>query len=139
VKPELNGGTLAEYLAFGYITGVETMYAGIQKLMPGHTLLVDEHGRLTTSSYWDLDVKADDGSQPRQYYVRRYREQLEECVSGHSMSDVPLGVSLSGGLDSSAIVALNTKIRREPIENFSVGYGEATYSELPYSGPSPSN
>jgi asparagine synthase (glutamine-hydrolysing) len=132
VKPEFNRGTLAEYLAFGYIAGAESMYAGIRKLMPGHTLALDECGQLSTSSYWDLDIKADDGSQPREHYVRRYREQLEECISSHLMSDVPLGVFLSGGLDSSAVAALTTRIRKEPIETFSVGYGEEAYSELPY-------
>jgi asparagine synthase (glutamine-hydrolysing) len=132
VKPEFNRGTLAEYLAFGYIAGAESMYAGIRKLMPGHILTLDGCGQLSTSSYWDLDIKADEGSQPREHYVRRYREQLEECVSSHLMSDVPLGVFLSGGLDSSAVAALTTRIRKEPIETFSVGYGEEAYSELPY-------
>ncbi|HVR27651.1 MAG TPA: asparagine synthase (glutamine-hydrolyzing), partial [Candidatus Polarisedimenticolia bacterium] len=132
VKPEFNVGGLAEYLAFGYLAGEESMYAGIRKLMPGHTLTVDERGNLATSPYWDLDVKVDDGSQPREHYVQRYREQLELCVASHLMSDVPLGVFLSGGLDSSAIAALTTKIRKEPIETFSVGYGEEAYSELPY-------
>ncbi|MGA8507746.1 MAG: asparagine synthase (glutamine-hydrolyzing) [Candidatus Sulfotelmatobacter sp.] len=132
VKPEFNRGTLAEYLAFGYIAGAESMYSGIRKLMPGHILKLDDGGQLSTSSFWDLDLKADDGSQPREHYVRRYREQLEECVSSHLMSDVPLGVFLSGGLDSSAVAALTTKIRKEPIETFSVGYGEQAYSELPY-------
>jgi asparagine synthase (glutamine-hydrolysing) len=132
VKREFNHGTLAEYLAFGYIAGEESMYTGIRKLRPGHSLTLDEFGQLQTSSYWDLDSKSDDGSQPREYYVRRYREQLEECVSSHLMSDVPLGVFLSGGLDSSAVAALTTKIRKEPIETFSVGYGEKAYSELPY-------
>jgi asparagine synthase (glutamine-hydrolysing) len=132
VKPEFNRGTTAEYLAFGYIAGAESMYAGIRKLLPGHVLTLDESGQLTTSSYWDLDVKADDGSRPREHYVRCYREQLEECVTSHLMSDVPLGVFLSGGLDSSAIAALTTKIRKESIETFSVGYGEEAYSELPY-------
>ena len=132
VKPEFNRGTLAEYLAFGYIAGDECMYAGFRKLMPGHILTLDESGQLATASYWDLDVQADDGSQSREHYVRRYREQLEECVSSHLMSDVPLGVFLSGGLDSSAIAALTTKIRKERIETFSVGYAEESYSELPY-------
>jgi asparagine synthase (glutamine-hydrolysing) len=131
-KPEFNLGGLAEYLAFGYLAGEESMYAGIRKLMPGHTLTVDEHCNLETSPYWDLDVKVDDVSQPREYYIQRYREQLEQCVASHLMSDVPLGVFLSGGLDSSAIAALTTKIRKEPIETFSVGYGEEAYSELPY-------
>ncbi|HWY20190.1 MAG TPA: asparagine synthase (glutamine-hydrolyzing) [Candidatus Acidoferrum sp.] len=132
VKREFNRGTLAEYLAFGYIAGEESMYAGIRKLMPGHTLTIDEGGQFENSLYWDLNVKADDGSRSREHYVGSYREQLEECVSSHLMSDVPLGVFLSGGLDSSAVAALTTKIRKEPIETFSVGYGEEAYSELPF-------
>src|SRR5207302_3097696 len=132
VNAEFNRGTLAEYLAFGYIPEAETMYAGIKKLLPGHTLELGESGELKITQYWDLTVQADDGSQPRQHYVDRYRGRLEECVSGHLMSDVPLGVFLSGGLDSSAVAALTTKIRREPIETFAVGYGEEAFSELPF-------
>ena len=132
VQPEFNRGVLAEYLAFGYITGAQTMYAGIRKLLPGHILTLDEEGQLETSPYWDLDVIVDGGDRPSEYYVSRYRGLLEECVSSHLMSDVPLGVFLSGGLDSSAVAALTTKIRKEPIETFSVGYGEQAYSELPY-------
>src|SRR6266581_6013615 len=132
VKPEFNRSTLAEYLAFGYIAGAESMYAGVRKLLPGHTLTLEERGQLQISSYWDLDVRSDDESRPREHYVRRYRELLEACVFTHLMSDVPLGVFLSGGLDSSAVAALTTKIRKEPIETFSVGYGEEAYSELPY-------
>ena len=132
VKPQFNRSTLAEYLAFGYIAGAASMYAGIQKLLPGHILTIDAQGQLSTSSYWDLNVDVDDGRQARAHYVRRYREELEHCVASHLMSDVPLGVFLSGGLDSSAIAALTTKIRKEPIETFAVGYGEEDYSELPY-------
>jgi asparagine synthase (glutamine-hydrolysing) len=132
VRPEFNRGTLAEYLAFGYLSGEHSMYAGIRKLLPGHTLTLDESGHLETSQYWDLSVQADDGGLPREHYVRSYREQLEACVSSHLMSDVPLGVFLSGGLDSSAVAALTTKLRDQPIETFAVGYGEEAYSELPY-------
>ena len=132
VSAEFNRATLAEYLAFGYIPEPETMYAGIKKLLPGHTLELGETGELRITQYWDLTVQADDGSRPRQHYVEQYRELLEECVSSHLMSDVPLGVFLSGGLDSSAVAALTTKIRREPIETFAVGYGEEAYSELPF-------
>ena len=132
VHPKFDSSTLAEYLAFGYISGEQTMYAGIRKLMPGHTLSVDESGELQIRQYWDLTINADDGSRPAASYVSQYREQLEQCVASHLMSDVPLGVFLSGGLDSSAIAALTTKIRKEPIETFSVGYGEEAFSELPY-------
>jgi len=132
VTPELNRPMLAEYLAFGYIPEAETMYAGIKKLLPGHTLEISEGGEPQISQYWDLDVKADDDVRPREYYVEKYRELLEGCVASHLMSDVPLGVFLSGGLDSSAVAALTTKIRREPIETFAVGYGEEAFSELPF-------
>jgi asparagine synthase (glutamine-hydrolysing) len=132
VKAEFNRATLAEYLASGYIPEPETMYTGIKKLLPGHTLEIGEGGGPDISSYWDLQVAADDGQRPRQYYVDRYRALLEQCVSSHLMSDVPLGVFLSGGLDSSAVAALTTKIRREPIETFAVGYGEESFSELPF-------
>src|SRR5207253_643710 len=132
VKTKFNPSVLAEYLAFGYVTGQETMFAGIQKLLPGHTLELDETGELKTQQYWDLSIDVDTEVQPRSHYVQSYRGRLEECVSSHLMSDVPLGVFLSGGLDSSAVAALMTKIRRAPIETFSVGYGEEAYSELPY-------
>ncbi len=130
VKAEFNPGILSEYLAFGYIPGSRTLYAGIHKLLPGHTLELDERGEMQILPYWDLDVKADNEGRPRSYYVERYRELLEECISSHLMSDVPLGVFLSGGLDSSAVAALTTRIRREPIETFAVGYGEEEFSEL---------
>jgi asparagine synthase (glutamine-hydrolysing) len=132
MKPEFNRETLAEYLAFGYISEAKSMYVGIRKLLPGHTLRLEERGQLEISQYWDLDETVNDRALPREYYVGRYRELLEECVSNHLMSDVPLGVFLSGGVDSSAVAALATKIRKEPIETFSVGYGEDAYSELPY-------
>ncbi len=132
VRPEFNESVLGEYLAFGYISGPQTMFAGIYKLLPGHTLEIGEDGNLKTMQYWDLSVPVDTDPQPRNYYVQKYREMLEQCVSSHLMSDVPLGVFLSGGLDSSAVAALTTRIRREPIQTFSVGYGEEAYSELPY-------
>jgi asparagine synthase (glutamine-hydrolysing) len=133
VRPEFNRGTLAEYLAFGYIAGEETMYAGINKLLPGHTLVLEEDKcALQIEPYWDLNIQSDDGNRPYEHYVSEYRERLEYCVSSHLMSDVPLGVFLSGGLDSSAVAALTTKIRQEPVQTFSVGYGEQRFSELPY-------
>ncbi|HEV2395665.1 MAG TPA: asparagine synthase (glutamine-hydrolyzing) [Candidatus Sulfotelmatobacter sp.] len=132
IEAEFNRYCLAEYLAFGYITGQETMFTGISKLMPGHTLELSEGGQPKIERYWDLTVQADSPPQPEQYYVKTYREQLESAVSSHLMSDVPLGVFLSGGLDSSAVAALTAKIRRDQIQTFAVGYGEEKFSELPF-------
>jgi asparagine synthase (glutamine-hydrolysing) len=132
VKTKFNQAGLAEYLAFGYLTGESSFFAGVKKLLPGHTLELDESGNASLQPYWDLLVAADGDGRPRSHYVKRYRELLEQCVESHLMSDVPLGVFLSGGLDSSVIAALTAKRRTEPIQTFAVGYGEEDYSELPF-------
>ena len=132
IRPEFNRSVLPEYLAFGYISSEETFYDGVRKLMPGHWLELSEGGEVNIEQYWDLPLSANEDLHKESYYVHKYRELLEEAVNSHLMSDVPLGVFLSGGVDSSAVAALMTKIRREPIETFSVGYAEQTYSELPY-------
>src|SRR6266480_2966511 len=92
VKADFNQSTLAEYLAFGYIAGPETMFAGVQKLPAGHTLELNERGELKVEPYWDLSLRPDTDHRPRSYYVKTYRELLEECVASHLMSDVPLGM-----------------------------------------------
>ncbi len=132
VRAEFHRAGLPEYLAFGYLSGDETFYEGIRKLMPGHTLELDEDGTLRIQPYWDLRPGEDHARRSEDYYVKTYRDMLEQSVSSHLMSDVPLGVFLSGGVDSSAVAALMTKIRKEPVETFSVGYQEHAYSELPY-------
>src|SRR6202453_3551602 len=132
VQAEFNRGTLAEYLAFGYITGQETMFAGIRKLMPGHVLGLSEQSGLKIERYWNLETEVDREPRSRDYYVKTYREMLEAAVGSHLMSDVPLGMFLSGGLDSSAVAALATKIHGDRIHTFAVGYAEEAFSELGY-------
>jgi asparagine synthase (glutamine-hydrolysing) len=132
LRPEFNRSALPEYLAFGYLSGNDTFYSGVRKLMPGHWLELTDKGELRVEQYWDLQAASDEPPRDEAYYVQSYRELLEGAVNSHLMSDVPLGVFLSGGVDSSAVAALMTKIRREPIETFSVGYSEQNYSELPY-------
>src|SRR5262249_39306708 len=132
IRPSFGSSVLPEYLAFGYLSGEETFYNGILKLMPGHWLEVNQFGESKVEQYWELDTSIMGPAREGNYYVQTYREMLEQAVNSHLMSDVPLGVFLSGGVDSSVVAALMTKIRREPIETFSVGYAEETYSELPY-------
>jgi len=136
IRPEFNRAALPEYLAFGYLSGAESFYSGILKLLPGHTMTIGPDGKAEIRQYWDLDASTphESGvdSYDESYYVQSYRELLEGAVNSHLMSDVPLGVFLSGGVDSSAVAALMTKIRREPVETFAVGYTEQTYSELSF-------
>lgn len=132
IQPSFNRQSLPEYLAFGYLSGEDTFYSGVRKLSPGHTMTVGADGQVDIRRYWDLDTSQVHSSRDEEYYANSYRELLEGAVQSHLMSDVPLGVFLSGGLDSSAVAALMTKFRREPVETFSVGYAEEKYSELPY-------
>jgi asparagine synthase (glutamine-hydrolysing) len=131
-KSEFNRAVLPEYLAFGYLSAEDTFFSGIRKLPPGHTMTIGPAGQPDIRQYWDLDASHPHQSRDENYYVRAYRELLEGAVESHLMSDVPLGVFLSGGVDSSAVAALMTKIRSEPVETFSVGYREQSYSELPF-------
>jgi len=132
IRSGFNRAVLPEYLAFGYLSGPETFYGGIRKLMPGHWLEINERGEPRIEQYWDLSVAAEESIRDESYYISAYRDLLEDSVRSHLMSDVPVGVFLSGGLDSSTVAALMTHIRRTPIETFSVGYLEQSYSELPY-------
>src|SRR6195256_2071673 len=132
IHPEFDRAALPEFLAFGYLSGEDTFYSGIRKLLPGHTMEIGLDGKPQIRQYWDLDTSSPHAWDDESYYVRSYRELLEGAVNSHLMSDVPLGVFLSGGLDSSAVAALMTKQRREPVDTFSVGYKEHDYSELPF-------
>jgi len=130
MRPEFHRAVLPEYLAFGYVSGSETFYKGVRKLLPGHWLEIDDHGKVRIERHWDLPAGFDEENIRDAEYVSTYRSLLESAVSSHLMSDVPLGVFLSGGLDSSAVAALATRIRGAPVETFSVGYSEYAYSEL---------
>ena len=132
VRAEFNVGALSEYLAFGYLSGARTLFRGVKKLLPGHILEIDASGKYKVRQYWDLDLSEPVAEKSEKEYRETYSAMLEGAVKSHLMSDVPLGMFLSGGLDSSAIAALMTKLRREPIETFSVGYEEESFSELPY-------
>jgi len=131
VKRDLNRGALPEYLAFGYLSGQDTLFSGIKSLAGGHWLELDESGNPSLQEYWDLHFEVEE-CHSEKVYVESYGTLFGECVASHLMSDVPLGIFLSGGLDSSAVAGLASKLRREPLQTFSVGYEEARYTELPY-------
>ncbi len=132
VPRALNRAALPEFLAFGFLSGDETLFEGICKLPPGHTLELDDSAKLIISPYWKLEATREAHTLSRNQCVQKYRELLEQAVTSHLMSDVPLGMFLSGGLDSSVIAALATRVRKQPIQTFSVGYAEAAHSELPH-------
>jgi len=130
VVPQLNRRMLPEYLAFGYLSGQDTIYSGIRKLMPGHWMEVSANGALRLEPYWDLHLAIPDPTRAESDYSDIYRRLLQQSVESHLMSDVALGVFLSGGVDSSAIASLVTQTTGSPVRTFSVGYREDDFSEL---------
>ncbi len=133
IEPALEEKLLPEYLAFGYTSGDETMFRGIRKLMPGHMLALEpDTGRLEIQRYWDVPESGVPERKSDEEWIGECRERLEDAVRTRLMSDVPLGMFLSGGVDSSAIAALMKRMRSEPVKTFAVGYQEAAYSELAY-------
>lgn len=130
-KPSVNLSRLDFYVSLGYVPGDETLFAGIRKLLPGHTLTW-RNGEMLVARYWDLaDVRPLHISFDEAKI--RFQEMLMDCVRMRLMSDVPLGAFLSGGLDSSAIVACMSRISPDPVKTFTVGYADdPTSSELEY-------
>jgi len=131
VQPEANEPLLAEVLTTRYVSDEQTLYKGIQRLLPGH-LLVFEDGRATIRRYWDVPTGEPRPSEPFERSVARFRSLLDESVRLRLMSDVPLGMFLSGGLDSSAIAALMARMIDRPLQTFSVAFRDRAFSELEY-------
>ncbi len=133
IKAELNAGILPQYFCNRFVAGDETFFKGIRRLEPGH-LLVVESGRIETRPYWDLHrhVLAEKSEVDLAEAVDRFLELLRESVRLRLMSDVPLGLFLSGGIDSSAICAVMSEMVSGRLETFSVGFQEGEANELNY-------
>lgn len=123
-KPEMNVNAVNRMFTYRTIPGTGTMFKGVKKLLPGH-MLIHENGSFTIKKYWDIPVN-EARAASIDAYAAGLRELLEESVRIRLMSEVPLGAYLSGGLDSSAIVALMSQHSQEPVKTFTVGYGEST-------------
>ncbi|MDD2272136.1 MAG: asparagine synthase (glutamine-hydrolyzing) [Desulfuromonadaceae bacterium] len=112
---------LAGYFMLSYIPGEATIYPGIRKLLPGHTLTWRDGG-YSTRKYWDLEFVPDKGK-TEDFFIRGSMDLLSGAVDSHMISEVPLGAFLSGGLDSSAIVAMMSKSSARPVNTFCMGFG----------------
>ncbi len=132
LRPAFNAAILPEYLATRYVAGGETFFRGIRKLLPGRTLSWSAQAGVRERRYWKLPAGADKSRATFEERAVEVRERLSAAIRSHLMSDVPLGLFLSGGLDSSGIAALMAPMVKEPIRTFSVGFAEAEANELRY-------
>src|SRR6185437_2368933 len=132
VQRSIDRDALAQYLQLGYVPAPRTMFAGIEKLMPGHYVEIT-NGVAREHSYWSLSF-AEPQDRPEGEWIEIVRRKLEECVRIRLISDVPLGAFLSGGIDSSAIVALMAKVMNQPVKTYSIGFAgdDEFYNELSY-------
>src|SRR5437879_1478632 len=132
VPRELNLASLARYLSFEHVPAPHSILAGIEKLPPGHLLTVSPGSKPRVIPYWDLAFAPDESTNAAEW-AQALRQQLERSVRHQLVSDVPLGLFLSGGIDSSAITAIAAQLcDGRPIKTFSLGFAEASYDERPF-------
>jgi asparagine synthase (glutamine-hydrolysing) len=129
IPRRVNPQALYDYLGYEFVPSPQTMFEGISKLPPGHFLTLSSRG-LEVKPYWDIRF-SEDWRSPEEA-VEALRALLRDTVRQHLISDVPLGVFLSGGLDSSTLVALMRDLGVDPLRTFSIGYPDPSFSELPF-------
>ena len=132
IEPYADEEALPELLGTRYLSGSGTLFRDVQKLLPGH-LLVYQNGGVRLRQYWDVPVGRQPQPADQRSIPEQFRALLEESVRLRLMSDVPLGVFLSGGLDSSAIAALMARMIDRPLKTFSVAFEDVACNELAYS------
>jgi asparagine synthase (glutamine-hydrolysing) len=135
-RPALNYSALPDFLANHAPSGDETLFSGIKRVPPAHVLVWHE-GRISIKRYWDLEYGDPSsapapGSPAERGLVEEYTQRFTEAVRIRLMSDVPLGMFLSGGIDSAAITATMATLVKDPIRTFSVAFAEREANELNY-------
>lgn len=132
VPREIYAPAIHQFLSFFYVPGEDTLIQSVKKLLPGHYLIV-ENGRITIEQYWDLQFTEERWNKPFGETVEELRELLGATVRNHMIADVPVGVLLSGGVDSSAILSFAVQRTDKKIKTFTVGFdGGKVVDERPY-------
>jgi asparagine synthase (glutamine-hydrolysing) len=136
-EPEIDPGAVAAFLRFAYVPAPATIFRGVHKLPPGCLLTVPREGEPRVERYWDLARVAVDGqADPLDLDAGGAADELErlllDAVGRQMVSDVPLGAFLSGGIDSSTVVALMQAQADRPVRSFSIGFRERGYDESPH-------
>jgi len=132
VSKDIDLAALDSYFTYLYVPAPATMFRDVRELPPAHVLVFDRDG-VRTRRYWQLEFKID-RKNDSQYFVDAFRERFHQAVRARLVSDVPLGALLSGGIDSSAVVAAMSKYASGPVKTFTIGYGDegSYYDERRY-------
>jgi len=135
LKRNIDEESLAKYFLYGFVPASASIFRNIQKLLPGHFLTVDSKGRVRTKKYWELDYRVKEEFLNEGSLEDKIIEYLEKAVEKRLIADVPVGVFLSGGIDSGLVTAvMRNFISPSEIEAFSIGFGEKDYDESSLAG-----
>ncbi|MGH8624648.1 MAG: asparagine synthase (glutamine-hydrolyzing) [Gammaproteobacteria bacterium] len=128
LEKELDINALGEFLAWEYVPGKRTLFTNVRKLEPGHLMVFDlRSGEYRISIYWDIPDDRERQNVPDDEWTALVEDKISECVRRQLVSDVPLGAFLSGGVDSSLVVASMGEAK-----TFSIGFTDPSYNELSY-------
>lgn len=131
IPREINPEALYDYLLYLYIPSPKTIYKNIYKLPPAHYLVCTRDG-IRVQEYWDVSFAHVEEGKPEAYYCEQLLDIFQQAVKMRLISDVPLGAFLSGGIDSSAVVALMAQILSQPVVTTSIGFEEKRFNELEF-------
>jgi len=133
IERRIDRVALSQYLTFEYVPSPRTIFEGVWKLPPGHTLIL-ENGSLTVRPYWDFQLEQSERESQRSEaaYVEELRETLKEAVRRELISDVPVGVLLSGGIDSTGVASFMCELYPGRVQSFSIGFEDPSFDETRY-------
>jgi asparagine synthase (glutamine-hydrolysing) len=131
ISKEIDFSALDAYLTFSYVPEEFCIFKNVHKLAPGH-FLIYKNGEISIKKYWDFEYFGISDVKTESEYIEILREKLREAVKIRLISEVPLGAFLSGGVDSSAIVAMMSQISNSPVKTFSIGFNEDSFNELKF-------
>ncbi len=131
LQREADPEAIDAYLSFGYVPAPRTAFRGVQKLLPGHLLTWDREQGIQTRAYWHVEYRERRGLDERTA-LEEFEALFSDSVRRRLIADVPLGVFLSGGLDSSAVLAEMSRLSDRPVKAFSIGFGEPDFDEVTY-------
>lgn len=123
---------LSEYFSFGYLTDASTLFESVHKLLPGQSMVCDGGGEARIQQYWSVDYNNQQQDLDENEVIEQLKEMFFSSVEMRMMSDVPLGMFLSGGLDSSAIAGIMSQLTSQKLKAFTIGFDDKYYSEAGY-------
>lgn len=131
ISREIDFAAMDSYLTFGYVPEEFCIFKDVQKLLPGHSLTF-KNGKIETRKYWDFNYIKPVEIKSEAEYIEKLRAKITEAVKIRLISEVPLGAFLSGGVDSSTIVATMAQLSDKPVKTFSIGFNEDSFNELKF-------